>query len=125
MARQKKDELTKQSRRITARFTETEYAIIAKNAADAGIPVASFIHNTALGKTVSIHYHLTPSASDIKPLLGQIGKIGSNLNQIARHLNDGGSLTGGLKSEIRKSIEELRQARESLSSLWVNCNGNH
>ena len=118
MARPKTDKTLKQNRRITVNFTETEYAVITKNAEDAGMTKASYIRNTALNKGVSIHYHLTPQVSEMKPVLGQLGRIGSNLNQIARHLNEGGSATDGLKSEIRKAIDELSTTRKSLSELW-------
>lgn len=41
---------------------------------------------------------------DLRRLLGQVGKIGSNLNQIARRLNQGDTQT---RETIEQAIEDL------------------
>jgi hypothetical protein len=43
--------------------------------------------------------------------LAQLGKVGSNLNQIARHLNSGGSV---VEPEVAAVLAELRTARDAL-----------
>jgi hypothetical protein len=42
-----------------------------------------------------------------KELLAHFGKIGSNLNQIARVLNQGYPVDNGIITEIRRCIQQL------------------
>ncbi|MBR1629010.1 MAG: plasmid mobilization relaxosome protein MobC [Lachnospiraceae bacterium] len=116
MARQKTDKVLKRNKPIMVRFTEMEHEVIIENAKAAGIPPASYVRRLALNGRIDLHYHITLGGEYIKPILVELGKIGSNLNQIARFLNSGGSLTDNLKHDIHLCIEELRQARQELTS---------
>lgn len=49
--------------------------------------------------------------------LSNIGKIGSNLNQIARHLNEGNSIDTSLRKELLQCITELRSIREEIKEM--------
>ena len=44
---------------------------------------------------------------EIKQELRNINKLGNNLNQIARYLNEGGQMNETLSQEIRKTLTTL------------------
>ena len=43
-----------------------------------------------LNRKLTPKYQIVIDSEEVKSLLAQYGKIGSNLNQIARHFNSGG-----------------------------------
>mgnify|MGYP000379333550 CR=1 FL=1 len=47
----------------------------------------------------------------LKKLIGEFGKIGSNLNQIARYFNQGGILSSEMRNEIRKSLRDIYEMK--------------
>ena len=123
MSRTKKDTILKQQKRITARFTETEYSALKAKAEATHIPVSTFVHNAALDKQIEIRYDLSPSTPELSAMAGSLGKTASNLNQIARHLNEGGSLTEGIADDIRRGIREIFAIRDELDSLKSSFKG--
>ena len=64
-------------------------------------------------RSALLHSRLRPSRIEVKAvarLLGQLGKIGSNINQIAYHLNAGRPgyrIEGSLEAALR-DLSELR-----------------
>ena len=56
--------------------------------------------------------------------LGDIGKISSNLNQIAHHLNRSGMVTASLCSDIRNALAELFQMRNEIKKMAGKYRGN-
>ena len=118
MARPKTDEDLKRNRIVTARFTDMEYGKLEEAAEQARTTVAKYVHDLAVGGKVAVEYRIMPRSEDVRPLLAQIGKIGSNLNQIARFLNEGGSMSDGLRKDIHKCIDALHEARKELAGLW-------
>ena len=45
--------------------------------------------------------------NDLRKLVSEYGKIGSNLNQIAKHFNSGGSQSRAIENEIHQYITDL------------------
>ena len=78
---------TRQRNRIyTVRFTAAEADTIQRKAAEHGHSVAALLRSSLL------HIRLPHSRVDrqhVARLLAELGKIGSNVNQIAYHLNSG------------------------------------
>jgi hypothetical protein len=58
-------------------------------------------------------------------LLAQYGRIGNNLNQIARWLNNGGSLDRELCRTLRLCLGELNTLKFDTIKLISNACGNH
>ena len=52
------------------------------------------------------------------------GKIGSNLNQIAKHFNSGGSQSRAIENEIHQCITDLFLLRKEVLKLSGGMNGN-
>ena len=75
------------------RLTDTEYEIISSNAKNASLPLAEYTRKLITGKTPKITYEIVADLPELKKLIGEFGKIGSNLNQIARYFNSGGTVT--------------------------------
>ena len=94
---------------LAMRSSAEEEALIRKKAADAGISVSELMRAATLG------YRPPASKIDVAALtkvLFEIGKIGSNINQIAYHLNagrPGDVMEGSIESALRE-LDEWRTA---------------
>lgn len=104
---------------IGFRVDATERAEIEAAAEAAGLTIGSFVRDTML-RRVSTKPTRRPSLDRVllSQLLGQLGKLGGNLNQIARRLNAGAGVGADritaacdelwiLKDEILKAIRRL------------------
>lgn len=59
----------------------------------------------------------------LRKLVSEYGKIGSNLNQIARYFNSGGERSLAIESEIHQCIADLFQLRKQVLQLAGETNG--
>ena len=117
MARPKADTTLRRSKAVMTKFTETEYGTLKVKAEAAKTTVSTYVHDAALDKQIEIRYELSPSMPELSAMAGSLGKTASNLNQIARHLNEGGSLTAGIVGDIQRGIQEIFVMRDGLDSL--------
>lgn len=88
--------------RMELRISAEEKAQIEQKARKAGITTSEFIRRSALGRRL-------PSYGDttlLQEYSMKLGKIGSNLNQIAKYVNQG-FLLDGFRGEIRETCREL------------------
>ena len=97
MARPKKHKELKRNHQIMLRLTDTEYENISSNAKNASLPVAEYARKLITGKPPKITYEVVADLPELKKLIGEFGKIGSNLNQIARYFNRRYSFSGNAK----------------------------
>ena len=84
------------------RLTNTEYEIIAENAKVASLPLAEYVRKQITNKKVIVKYEIVADLPELKKLIAEFGKIGSNLNQIARYFNTGGLHSQEMRNEIQK-----------------------
>lgn len=88
--------------RMELRISAEEKAQIEQKARKAGITTSEFIRRSALGRRL-------PSYGDttlLQEYSMQLGKIGSNLNQIAKYVNQGFFLYS-FRGEIKETCREL------------------
>ena len=77
-------------KRISLRFKASEWAIIAGDIQVADVSINAYFRQLALESPVPRKARKRPGAESAKiyaQFLGQLGKIGSNLNQLARQAN--------------------------------------
>lgn len=111
MTRPKKDESLTKTKDVHLRMSETEYEILFERATASNMTVSDFIRNALDKQNVIIKYEITADVKEIKKLIGEFGKIGGNLNQIARYFNQGGILSSEMKNEIRKSLRDIYEMK--------------
>ena len=98
-------ETRKKSIAVTSRYDETEFAELEEAASRAGLTRASYqrVQSLATPKTRSTR-RAPIDREMLAKLLGQLGKIGSNLNQLTRAAH----LDWTDHAEIRAEVAELR-----------------
>lgn len=111
MARPKKAKELKRNHPIMLRLTNTEYEIVLGNARASSLPVAEYARKLVTGKQVKIKYEIVADAPELKKLIAEFGKIGSNLNQIARHFNSGGIHSHEMQKSIRQGIADIYEMK--------------
>ena len=83
------------SRVVKTRLTDEEYADFAQRLSAYGISQSEFLRQAITNATIRPIITVCPVNDELLSTLGkltaQYGKIGSNLNQIARFLNECGS----------------------------------
>ena len=96
---------------VKTRLTKEEYAAFAEVAALCGVSKAAFIRKAITGAMLkptivvtSVNDELLKTLND---LVAQYGKIGGNLNQITRHLNEFGVPYADLEKEVRDAAVDL------------------
>ena len=94
----KKDNKVLMSLRISAEDKEQ----IEEKARKTGLTTSEYIRRCALGRKLPCY----GDTSLLKEYSMQLGKIGSNLNQIAKHLNSGGSYFS-VYSDVKEAVKEL------------------
>ena len=81
MARPKKEKELKHHHQIMLRLTDIEYELISTNAQNAQLPLAVYARKQLMNKKVIVKYEIVADLPEIKKLIAEFGKIGSNLNQ--------------------------------------------
>lgn len=117
MARPKKETPPIKERFIHVRVTEELYEVISREAEEAHLSVSAYLRKLATDKRIILKKEVIFDNPELLSALSNLGKIGSNLNQIARHLNEGGSMNLSLRKEILQCITELRSIREDVKEM--------
>ena len=100
--RQDTDKKKEAMTRMEMRISKEDKALIEQKARKAGITTSEFIRRSALGRRLPNYGDTTI----LREYSMQLGKIGSNLNQIAKHLNGGGDFCS-VYYEVKEAIREL------------------
>ncbi|WP_374617046.1 plasmid mobilization protein [Thauera aminoaromatica] len=102
---------------LRCRALPTEAEQIRKLAEDLGLSVSEVLREAALGTKIRRPRKPLPSLDRqaLAHLTGQLGKVGSNLNQIARHANGGHGL--GDHESLAATVVHCRKLIEQLAKL--------
>lgn len=111
MARPKKAKELKRNHAIMLRLTDTEYERLSAHAEAASLPLATYIRKQITGKQVKIKYEIVADLPELKKLIAEFGKIGSNLNQIARYFNSGGIHSQEMRERINQGISDIYEMK--------------
>ena len=117
MARPKKEKELRHNHQIMLRLTDTEYEIVAANAKAANLSLAEYARKQIMNKKVIVKYELVADLPELKKLIGEFAKIGSNLNQIARHFNSGGIHSQEMRKAINQSIARIYEMKYEVLKL--------
>jgi hypothetical protein len=97
---------------IAVRCTVTERAAITEKATQAGLAVGAYLRNQALGTPGPRAVRKPPvERKELARLLGWLGKLGSNVNQLAHGFNRDRVLPGFPELlAVRREVGEMRAA---------------
>ena len=117
MARPKKDKELCHNHNIMLRLTDTEYEIISANAKSANLTLAKYSRKQVTQKKVIAKYEIVADVPELKKLIAGLGKIGSNLNQIARHFNSGGIHSQEMRKSINQGIADIYEMKYAVLKM--------
>ena len=117
MAPKKNPKELKRRNNITVKLTDIELELLNQKAEMAGTSKAEYLRNLLIGTPMKVRYEIVADMQDLRKLAGEYGKIGSNLNQIAKYFNTGGERSLAMEDEIRQCISELFVLRKEVLRL--------
>ena len=114
---------------IKFRVTEKEKLTLELCCKRLNISMSTLIRQSLLGKSVQYTVLVAGGGEDalniLSDLLGQCGKIGGNLNQLARHFNTGGRDTEQLRAQLLTELSALTSFRLNAEKVIGELYGNH
>lgn len=123
MTRRKVDDPYKRKTVVSVRLTDTELEVLETASNNAGLSRVDYLRNLILQNELEIHFEVVADMDVLRKLVGEYGKIGSNLNQIAKYFNTGGEHSLEITDEIRQCISELFALRKEVLKLAGDWNG--
>ena len=117
MTRPQKESYMKREHRITIRLTDTEFSIIENSAEQAYMSISEYMRKQIMEGQVNTKFEVVADVKEIKKLIGELGKIGSNLNQIARYFNQGGIHSQEMRAAINQCITELYEMKYKVTKM--------
>ena len=114
MPRKKKSENLRHKNVITLKLTDAELELLDHSSKILGLSRSEFLRKSFLEKDIQFRYEVVADMDELRKLVSKYGKIGSNLNQIARYFNTGGEWSEEMKDEIRQCISELFSLRKEV-----------
>ena len=125
MTRPPKETDMKREHRVTIRLTDTEFSIIENAAEQAEMSISEYMRTQTMEGQVNARFEIVADVAEIKKLIGEFGKIGSNLNQIARYFNQGGIISTEMKNEIRKSLRDIYEMKYEVMKMAGDFRGSN
>ncbi|MFT9051945.1 plasmid mobilization protein [Liquorilactobacillus nagelii] len=94
------------SKQINFRVSEPDYLKLAQSAQTLNMSVPAFVKKKAQGARL-----VSPkiAAQDAQNITHQLAKIGSNLNQLAHHANQGGQVDPQALRNLQNEVQHLWQ----------------
>lgn len=124
MARPKKDRELQHKHQIMLRLTDTEYEIVSESAKAAHLPLAEYARKQIMQQKVTAKYEIVADLPELKKLVAEFGKIGSNLNQIAKHFNSGGIHSQAMRKAIEQSVSRIYELKYEVLKMAGDFHGN-
>ena len=113
---------------IKFRVTETEKLELENTANPLHLSLSTFIrraiHNVKIEKTVIVTSGGEKTLTAVSTLLAQCSKVGTNLNQLARHFNSGGADTELIRAKILDGLADLTAFRLHAEKVLGELYGN-
>ena len=113
------------TRAVLTRISEEEYEEWKRRAEMLGITLSEYIRSTIRKSKTEV---TVKQKVEIRPLIeiaSQYGKIGSNINQIAHHLNSGEEWSDQLRESLEETLTELRAEVKLMAKVVDEINGYH
>ena len=82
------------------------------------------IHNVKIEKTVIVAGGGEETLTAVSTLLAQCSKVGTNLNQLARHFNSGGADTEQIRAKLLDELADLTAFRLNAEKVLGELYGN-
>lgn len=120
MARPKKEKELKRNHPVMLRFTDVEYEVITENAKTAKRPLAEYVRLLALNKKVTAKYEIVADVPELKKLIAEFGRIGNNLNQIAKYFNQGSLQSQEMLQPLRQCMAQLYEMKYEVVKMAGN-----
>lgn len=125
MTKRNVDDKYKRNTVITLRLTDMELATLDKACDNTGLSRSDYLRNLIMQNTPKIHFEIIADMDVLRKLVSEYGKIGSNLNQIAKFFNSGGERSLVIEDEIRQCITDLFLLRKDVLRLAGDWHGNN
>lgn len=124
MGRPKKEKKLAHKNIITLKLTDMELEYLNQAAQSLHVSRSEYLRNLILEKPMILEFQVVADNEQLKKLNREIGKIGSNLNQIAKYLNQGGIRSMILQDRIHECIDKLFDLRRQVMELAGDHYGN-
>jgi len=108
---------------IGVRLSDFELDRLDQNAKLLGISRSEYVRKLLIEKEIKNHIEIVAGMDDLKKLVGEYGKIGSNLNQIAKYFNTGGMRSLAIEDEIHQCIADLFKLRKKVLEMAGDTDG--
>lgn len=108
-----KQDSKKRTPPFSIRLSVDERAEIDRRSRAAGLSIAGYFKSAALNQRPRKFRHPQVDRAKLSKLLGELGKVGNNLNQLARTLNTEGSVE---IPELIQALKELTDMRAMVMS---------
>lgn len=120
MARPKETILSTKDKRVTIRISEAMYDVLEYEAQHCHLSKSEFIRRLILGKKLKPIPIIIHDERFIVQELRNINKLEKDLDQIARHLKEGGELTKPILDKIEKVHYDLKISIHNFNSAVEN-----
>lgn len=113
---------------IKTRLTEAERADFEQRCSTLSMSQSEYIRQaifySRITPVIRVNQNSGELLTSVSSLVAQYGKIGSNLNQIARYLNEGSPPYQGLASELRGAAADLAALKFDVLKVIGEAYGN-
>ena len=113
---------------IKTRLTEDERADFEERCAALSMSQSEYIRQaifySKITPVIRVTAHSEEMLTAVSSLVAQYGKIGSNLNQIARYLNEYGVPYNALSGEVRAAVSDLAALKFEVLKVIGEAYGN-
>ncbi|NCB93713.1 MAG: plasmid mobilization relaxosome protein MobC [Clostridia bacterium] len=110
---------------VKTMLSEEERADFDERLAITGLPQSEFIRQAIFTAQVKTTVEMECNIEQLERLIAEYGKIGSNLNQIARYFNSGGTATQHIITDIRTAILDLDDLKFDILKIVGDAYGCH
>ena len=112
------------TRHIDIRVDQQTYDHILQEAYQAKLNLSDYVRQCVLKHKVVVRQETIVEPALLRQLLGELGHIGGNLNQIAHHLNGGGRLNQEMVRKIQQATADLYDLKTRLDREGGRLYGN-
>lgn len=102
---------------IHVRMSDEEYDQFQLQLERTGMSMSDYIRDMTLTGEVKVIVKPVLNTEKLDQIIYECGRIGNNINQIAKHLNEGNPMTARLSRELHHELAALSEVRRKIEKL--------